>query len=89
MRFLATEQLAANFGLSSLDMKQLLGWFVQSETTPFRKIVEGLEENMEKRKKENFISIFAIKIPPLLPKVGIEQVCQILRASTAVQAEAF
>lgn len=43
---------------------------------------------MEGRKKENFVSTFAITAPPLLRKAKSEQIRQILQALTAVRTYA-
>lgn len=50
----AAEQYAVKFELSSLIVKKLFGWVVQSKAAPSRKVVEVLATKMRKRKKGAF-----------------------------------
>lgn len=84
----ATEQFAAKYELSLLNMKKVSGGIAQSETAPAQNIGRVLDVEMRKRKKGNFISILAIMGSPLLQKATEQQVRQIFRVSTAVHAYA-
>lgn len=57
---------------------------MQGETAPSRKIVEVHGAKVERPEKGNLVLILAITDPPLLQKVGTEQIRQTLRAPTAV-----
>lgn len=83
-----TKLIAAKFERSLPSVKRSLSWHVQSKMAPSRKTLEALKEKMEQRKKGSFASIFAIPDPSLLREVGMEQLCRILRASSALQTYA-
>lgn len=55
----STAQLAAKFGLSSLNMKTFLGWAVDSGTAPAPVAVRVLEAKKRGRREKNFVSLFA------------------------------
>lgn len=57
---------------------------MQDETAPSRKTAKALEMRVKRRKKENLVFFFAVTASPLLREAGTEQICQTLRASTAV-----
>lgn len=85
METFAIEQLATKFELSSLNLKRLSGSVLESKTSLSRKIVRFLKTDMQRRKKTNFTSVFAITAPGLLLWVGTDQVHQVLQTLTAVQ----
>lgn len=84
----ASKQCTAGFELSSLSINSFLGCAVEAETAFSRKTLEAPEARMRGRKKRNFTSTFALTAPPVLRATGTRQVCQILRASTALQSYA-
>lgn len=81
----ATEQRAAKFELSSLNMETFRRWTVFSKTAQSRNTAEALDAKMRGRKKEKFCSISAITGPLLLEEADTEQARQILRASSALK----
>lgn len=60
MQIFPTKQLVATFELSSLNMKNILGWVVESKEAPSLMIVEVREKSVGARKKGNTVSVFAI-----------------------------
>lgn len=84
MEIFPAEQIVAKSDLSLLSTKNFVCSDVQIESAPLRKTENLLKKMMKVRKKGNFISVLAIRDPPLSREASTMQVHQILSASTAV-----
>lgn len=66
-------------------MKEFLRWNVEKSTAPLHQVVAALEVKTESRRAEKSAAIFAATDDRVVREARTAQICQTLRASTALQ----
>lgn len=88
LKIIQTKESAKIFRISLLDTKEILKWAVEADTASSQQVTGVVRVKLQRRILDSFASISAILDPPLLHETRTQQVCQVQKALTAVQAYA-